>query len=158
MSQNEAVLIKKTIDAPSEVVWDAWADPVKLATWWRLSSVKRTVITEYDFRPGGSWRQHAIDNNDLAIGEHNPGVMFEQIVPQEKIVTVPKPIEGESVEVVPGLEKTIIAFERVGDNKTQVSLKVSHDGPEDWRPNELVQSVYDEVFDGLEKFVRNLSK
>ena len=78
MINNETLLIEKTFDAPVQAVWDAWADPEKLASWWRVSTVKEMVITEYDFRPGGTWRQHAIAHEGFAIGEHNPGVMLRR--------------------------------------------------------------------------------
>ena len=78
MSNNETLLTEKTFDAPVQAVWDAWADPEKLASWWRVSTVREMVITEYDFRPGGTWRQHAIAHEGFAIGEHNPGVMLRR--------------------------------------------------------------------------------
>lgn len=153
MNKSEVTIAQKIFDAPLEDVWDAWADPEKLAGWWRVSTVKEMVITEYEFRPGGTWRQHALSHEGFAIGEHNPGVMFKEIVPLEKIVTVPNPIDGESVEIVPDLEETVISFERVGDAQTKVTVKVVRNGSDEWQPNELQQSVYDEVFDNLAKYL-----
>jgi len=153
MSQSEALLIEKTFDAPVEKVWDAWEDPKKLSTWWCIDSMRETVITEYDFRPGGTWRQHGIDNTGFALGTQNPGAMFKEIVPLEKIVTVPNTIEGDSVEVVPDLEQTVVSFERIGDGQTKLTIKVLRKNIDDWQPNELLQSVYDQIFDNLADFL-----
>lgn len=147
------LLIERAFNAPIKKVWDAWADPKKLASWWRISTIKETVITEYDFRPGGTWRQHAITHDGFAIGEHNPGLTFKEIVTLDKIVTVPNPIDGESVEVVPDLEETVISFERVGDAHTKATVKAVRSTEDDWRPNEMLQSVYDEVFENLASYL-----
>ena len=152
MNQNDTLLIEKLLDAPIEKVWQAWEDPEKLAEWWRLASVKKTVITEYDFHPGGTWRQHAISNQGFPLGEHNPGVEFKEIVPLQKIITVPKPIEGDSVEIMPYLVETVVTFERMNDTQTTVKVIAIRNANDDWQPNELQVSVYQEVFDNLAKF------
>lgn len=43
------------IAAPRGRVFDAFADPARLAQWWVPAGFTNTV-TEFDFRPGGAWR------------------------------------------------------------------------------------------------------
>lgn len=153
MEQIETVLISKDFDAPVEKVWDAWADPNKLAAWWCTDDIKEMIITEYDFRPGGVWRQHAISNDGYAIGEGGPGVVFDDIAPLEKIVTRPLPAQGESVSLVPGLEQSIISFKPIGAGKTELAIKHVRIGTDDWEPNEILRSTYEQIFDNLAAYL-----
>jgi len=46
-------------------VFNAWADPVRLARWWGPKGFRNT-FSEFDFRPGGHWRfvMHGPDGRD----------------------------------------------------------------------------------------------
>jgi uncharacterized protein YndB with AHSA1/START domain len=52
VSSSADFVITRTIAAPRNLVWQAWAEPERLALWWGPRSC--TVdIEKFDFRPGG---------------------------------------------------------------------------------------------------------
>lgn len=155
MSQSEALLVDKLFNAPVGVVWGAWADPAKLAQWWRTDGIAETVITEYDFRPGGTWKQQAILSSGITVGESDPGSVFREIIPHERIVTVPKPMAEESVEVVPDMLETVVSFESVSDNQTRVTVTLVRSKQDDWQPGDAQQAAYTEMFENLARFVES---
>jgi uncharacterized protein YndB with AHSA1/START domain len=46
------ICIVRTFNAPRERVWEAWTDPLQLATWWGPEGFT-LIIHEMDVRPGG---------------------------------------------------------------------------------------------------------
>ena len=53
------------VNAPQEMVYNAWADPGHLKNWWGPNGFTNT-IHEFDFRPGGKWTftMHGPNNAD----------------------------------------------------------------------------------------------
>ena len=47
--------IKRTFDAPPEVVFDAWTDPEQFAIWFGTEEAEMHDV-ELDVRPGGRWK------------------------------------------------------------------------------------------------------
>jgi uncharacterized protein YndB with AHSA1/START domain len=47
--------IKRTFDAPPEVVFEAWTDPEQFAIWFGTESSEMRDV-ELDIRPGGRWK------------------------------------------------------------------------------------------------------
>lgn len=47
--------IKKTFNAPVEIVWEAWTQPKHVAQWWAPKGMKVTVV-EHHFKVGGTWK------------------------------------------------------------------------------------------------------
>ena len=45
----------RLLKARPDQVFNAWADPVRLARWWGPKGFSNT-FSEFDFRPGGDWR------------------------------------------------------------------------------------------------------
>lgn len=48
-------VLTRVIDAPRELVFDAWTDPQKLALWWG-PRIMKTPVCEIDLRIGGAYR------------------------------------------------------------------------------------------------------
>lgn len=155
MSRNETVIIEKMLDAPVERVWEAWENPENVSQWWRVAGAEKMIITEYDFRPGGGWRQHALLDMGFKVGENNPGVVFREIVPFEKIVLVPRQIDGEALVLIPDGEEIVISFSQIADNQTRLAVTVVRNSEEEWQPSDMQGSVYRDVFDNLAEFVIN---
>jgi uncharacterized protein YndB with AHSA1/START domain len=59
------IVNRRIINAPREVVFNAWIDPTLLAQWWGPKGFKNT-FHEFDPRPGGRWRfvMHGPDSTD----------------------------------------------------------------------------------------------
>lgn len=67
---NEIRLIR-TYDAPVQVVWDAWNDPVQAGQWWGPRGFTLTTHSK-DLRPGGHWSytMHGPDGVDYVNKTH----------------------------------------------------------------------------------------
>jgi uncharacterized protein YndB with AHSA1/START domain len=63
------IINTRRITAPRERVFEAFADPTKLKTWWGPAGFTNT-IPEFDFRPGGTWR---------VIMRSSDGVEFDNV-------------------------------------------------------------------------------
>ncbi len=76
------MVITRELDAPRELVWAAWTDPVHVARWWGPRGFTNTV-EHMDVRPGGSWRfvMHGPDGTDY----RNEWV-FAEVVRPERLV------------------------------------------------------------------------
>jgi uncharacterized protein YndB with AHSA1/START domain len=75
-------VISRLLDAPRELVFKAWTDPVHMARWWgpRMFSAP---ICEMDVRPGGAHRivMRSPDGDDYPIKGY-----FREVVEPERIV------------------------------------------------------------------------
>jgi uncharacterized protein YndB with AHSA1/START domain len=49
------LLLERVFDAPRELLFQAWTDPLRLAQWWGPSGFTNPVC-DLDVRPGGAWR------------------------------------------------------------------------------------------------------
>jgi uncharacterized protein YndB with AHSA1/START domain len=72
----------RLLDAPRELVWEAFTDPRQVAEWWGPAGFT-TTVHEMDVRPGGVWRHtmHGPDGTDYP----NKSVFIEVVKP-ERIV------------------------------------------------------------------------
>jgi uncharacterized protein YndB with AHSA1/START domain len=105
-----AVVVRRTIAAPPDVLFDAWLDPIALASWMRPGTVRTTTAT-VDARVGG--RYEIIMTSETEVFPHR-GVyraidrprrlVFTWISPPteqcETLVTVDFIPQGERTEVV----------------------------------------------------------
>ncbi len=76
------IVISRLLNAPREMVWDAWTGPRQVVEWWGPRGFT-TTIHEMDVRPGGVWRHimHGPDGTDYP----NKSVFIEVVKP-ERIV------------------------------------------------------------------------
>jgi uncharacterized protein YndB with AHSA1/START domain len=75
--------IKKTFDAPVELVWEAWTEPQHLSHWWGPKGMSFTIV-EHNFKVGGKWKYvMPMPNGDEFVSEGQ----YSEIVKFEKIVT-----------------------------------------------------------------------
>jgi uncharacterized protein YndB with AHSA1/START domain len=78
-SADRHIVGTRLLDAPRELVWNAWTDPKQVAAWWGPKGFTST-IQEMDVRPGGAWRlvMHGPDGTDYP----NESVYVEVVKPQ----------------------------------------------------------------------------
>ena len=76
------LVIKRVYDAPIDVVWDAWADPVQAKKWWGPRGFTAPIV-ELDERPGGKWRAKMIGPDGKELWQHG---VYREIVPKKRIV------------------------------------------------------------------------
>ena len=71
----------REFDAPRDLVFSLWTDPVHIARWWGPKGFTNT-IHEMDVRPGGVWRfvMHGPDGRD-----YENKIVYREIVRPERI-------------------------------------------------------------------------
>lgn len=82
MTADREFVHSRLIEAPVERVYEAFAEPVRLARWWGPDGFTSTFEV-FDLRPGGAWRfvMHGPDGTDYP----NESV-FREVVPRERVV------------------------------------------------------------------------
>lgn len=101
-------------DAPRELVFAAFADPMHLARWFGPNGFTLTTHS-FEFRNGGIWRfvMHGPDGRD-----YQNRVTYDEIVPPERIVWR----HGGGDDVEPVQFRTVVTFEDVG-GRTRVTWR-----------------------------------
>jgi uncharacterized protein YndB with AHSA1/START domain len=81
----------RVIDAPRQLVWDAYTRPEHIVKWWGPREYTTTVL-EMDVRPGGEWRylQRAPDGTEHPF----KGVYREVVSPERLVSTFIYDVEG----------------------------------------------------------------
>lgn len=74
--------LTRMLDAPSDLVWQAWTDPAQL-DWFFNPDTTPIHPTTVDLRIGGAWRQHMVEN---AANQYMTGGIYREIVPMRKLV------------------------------------------------------------------------
>ncbi|HXI99009.1 MAG TPA: SRPBCC domain-containing protein, partial [Gemmatimonadaceae bacterium] len=77
----QTLVIKRTFDAPRDLLWKVWSDPVQAKNWWGPNGFTAPVV-ELDVRPGGKWRAMMRSPDGKELWQHG---VYREIVPPEKI-------------------------------------------------------------------------
>jgi uncharacterized protein YndB with AHSA1/START domain len=109
------VTLTRLFDAPRELVWKAWTDPVHMAQWFGPRGFTSSV-PELDVRVGGAFRivMRGPDGNDYPM----KGV-FREITPPARLVFSNIAIDNDGNHLLEG-ETTVILEEQGG--KTTLTL------------------------------------
>jgi uncharacterized protein YndB with AHSA1/START domain len=104
----------RLLDAPRELVWEAWTDPRHVAQWWGPNGFTNT-IQEMDVRPGGVWRlvMHGPDGTD-----YKNKIIFLEVVKPELLVYKHAGDEGTE----PVNFHVTVTFAKEGD-KTRLTMR-----------------------------------
>ncbi len=81
-TSDRELVISRMLNAPVELVWEAWTKPEHIAQWWGPDGFSNT-ITKMDMVKGGEWDlvMHGPDGTEYV----NKSI-FKEIVPRKKIV------------------------------------------------------------------------
>ncbi len=82
LTASREITATRVFDAPRELVFDAWTDPVHISNWW--GPVGFTTTTKrMDPRPGGVWEHvmHGPDGTD-----HESKIVYVEIDRPERLV------------------------------------------------------------------------
>lgn len=106
----------RLLDAPRDLVFDAWTDPQHIAQWWGPNGFT-TTIHSMDVRPGGEWIfiMHGPDGTD-----YKNHIVYREVVRPERLVY--DHISG------PLFQATIL-FDAEGD-KTRIRMQMVFDTAE----------------------------
>ncbi len=113
-TSDREIVHTRVVDAPRELVWQAWTEPQHVAKWWGPRGFS-TTIKKMDFRVGGVW-EHVMRGPD-GVNYPNKST-FKEIVTHERIVYS----HGGGREEGPGA--TFIAtwtFETVAPGRTRLT-------------------------------------
>jgi uncharacterized protein YndB with AHSA1/START domain len=81
-TKDREISITRTLNAPVDLVWEAWTTPEHIAQWWGPNGFTNT-ISKMDMQPGGEWLlvMHGPDGTD-----YKNKSIFREIIPHKKIV------------------------------------------------------------------------
>ena len=81
-TKDRELLLTRTLNAPIDLVWEAWTNPEHIAKWWGPNGFTNTITT-MDIRPGGEWNlvMHGPDGTD-----YKNKSIFKEVIPQKKLV------------------------------------------------------------------------
>jgi uncharacterized protein YndB with AHSA1/START domain len=119
----QELTLKRTFDAPRELVFKAWTDPSLLAKWWGPYGFT-TPICEVDPRPGGKLYivMHGPKDSDFDIDLPTKGV-FQEFDPPRRFTFSNTAMEDEKGE--PQLQTfCAVTFVEAG-GKTEMTLQIS---------------------------------
>lgn len=81
-TKDRELLITRVLNAPIDLVWEAWTKPEHIAKWWGPNGFTNTITT-MDIKPGGEWNlvMHGPDGTDY----ENQSI-FKEVILHKKIV------------------------------------------------------------------------
>jgi len=105
----------RVINAPRELVWEAYTTPAYVEKWWGPRKYE-TKVLEMDVRPGGRWR-----TLNRGEGKEHPftGVYQEVVKPERLVTTFIYDVEGAR----DNSSLDIAIFEDLGDGRTKLITK-----------------------------------
>ncbi len=118
-TSDREIVITRLINAPRELVFQAWTEVKHLEKWWGPTGFS-TTTTEFNFKPGGVWfhTMHGPDGTD-----YPNEIFYEVIIPPERI------------------EYSHGGGDEVGVNDAQFHVKVTFD-EEDGNTRLTMKSVF----------------
>ena len=112
-SGDREIVITRVIDAPRELVFEAFTGVQHLSRWWGPEGFT-TTTRSFEFRVGGEWDfvMHGPDGTD-----YQEWITWREIVPPERIAM----LHGESRDD-PNAFQSVMTFEPAGD-QTRVVMR-----------------------------------
>jgi len=138
------VKIEKVLNAPVELVWEAWTNPEHIVKWWNPRGSK-TTIEKHEFRVGGAWKYSMLMPNGrpfVAEGIYLDIIHHERICSQADFKPMTQGVEIRSL------------FKAIGD-KTEFTFYVIHPTEEYKVKQEKmgIQNGWGSVFSRLDEFL-----
>lgn len=124
--------ISRFINAPPQIVWNAWSSPGHLAKWW-IPAPYECQVVKLDMRPGGAFETRMREGD----GDFRPHVegCFLDIVPAARLVFTTVLKEGWQ-PIEPWLALTaIITFDAEGSG-TRYASRVLHRNAQEARKHD----------------------
>lgn len=143
--------LTRTLNAPRDVVFKAWVDPVEFAKWWSPKGFTNDVRT-LDARPNG------IIDMDMIGPDGVPFLMggtFHEIVPPEKVVFTTRAFRKPSGDWDLEVLNTVTFVEENGKTILTLDVKVTKSTPELAGPLSGMDEGWNQSLDKLEAAVTN---
>jgi len=141
--------LRKTFDAPIDLVWEAWTQPEHIARWWGPKGMSITVV-EHNFKVGGKWKYSMPmpDGSEfISEGQYSEIVKFKKIVTSANFRPMTEGVEIRAL------------FEKNGE-KTNFTFSVVHPTEEYCKQQEQMgfYNGWGSAFTRLEGFLAALKK
>lgn len=145
----KTVQIKRTLNAPIDLVWEAWTQPEHIIQWWNPKG-SDTVIEQHEFKEGGQWKYTMkMPNGKPFIAEG----MYTKIIHHQEI--------SSKADFKPMTEGVVIQalFNEVGD-QTEFIFNIIHPSSAYRIQQEKmgIQNGWGSVFNRLEDFLNKQKK
>ncbi|MFB7009285.1 MULTISPECIES: SRPBCC domain-containing protein [unclassified Streptomyces] len=132
-SAREGIDITRVLDAPRELVFEAWTTPEHFAAWYGGDAEVPLDRVSMDVRPGGAWSLViVVPGTEMPFhGVYREVVAPELLVFTLKDATAPADVEGETVTVTftdRGDKSTDMVFTQRGGNLTAEQYAAAEDG------------------------------
>lgn len=115
------VTLTRIFDAPRELVFEAWTNPVHLKRWWGPHHFTNPVC-EVDLKIGGAWK---IVMRGPDGSEHTAQGVYREIVPPERLVFTNIVTDKDGKRLLEGL--TTVGFADLA-GKTELTLHTRMSG------------------------------
>jgi len=145
-ASNRTLTIRKVINAPVKLVWEAWTNSEHLVQWWAPKGMK-IQVAEHNFKVGGKWKYSMpMPDGNLFISEGE----YLEIEPFKKIVTT-----ADFKPMTEGVELHVL-FEEDGD-KTNFTFSVVHATEEYCKQQEKMgfYNGWGSAFERMEALINN---
>jgi uncharacterized protein YndB with AHSA1/START domain len=143
-SFDHEIYSSRELNSPIEKVYEAFANPLHLQTWWGPEGFTNT-IHKFDLRPDGKW---LLTMHGPEKGNYENSSVFKTVVPN-KLITwtrLSQPLFDMEVE-----------FEQLSDSKSKISFKMIFKTVEECeKMKPFVAPKNEENFDRLEKVLINI--
>lgn len=129
MTNETDLVLERTLDAPVDLVWEAYTNPEHLKKWFAPKPFEISEI-EMDLRPGGVFRIRMTGPDGFDTGHGTPGCVLEVIEGKKLVWTSAlgpgyRPNEaGEGCESFP--MTAVITFADAGNGKTAYKAVALH--------------------------------
>lgn len=147
--KNRTLSLKRTFDAPIQLVWEAWTQPEHIALWWGPKGMDVKVV-QHDFSVNGQWEyvMQMPDGSNFV----SEGVYLEILELQKIISTANFRPMTEGVEIQALFEKN--------REKTEFTFHCIHPTEEYCKQQEQMgfYNGWGSAFDRLEDFVSDVAK
>lgn len=129
MTQETDLVLERTLDAPVDLVWEAYTNPDHIKQWFAPKPYEVTEV-ELDLKPGGVFRFRMVGPDGFDTGHGVPGCVLE-VVEAKKLAWTsalgpgyrPNPT-GEGCDSFPFT--AVVTFADAGNGKTQYRAVALH--------------------------------
>jgi uncharacterized protein YndB with AHSA1/START domain len=161
MAGETDLVLERVLNAPVDLVWEAYTNPEHIKQWFAPRPYQTTEI-ELDLRPGGIFRFRLVGPDGFDTGHGIPGCVLEVIERQKLAWTSAlgpgyRPNElGDGCESFPFT--AVVTFQDAGDGKTAYKAVALHKNAADRETHEKMgfQEGWGTVATQLEESARNL--
>ena len=143
-NSDHEIYSSRELNAPLEVVYQAFANPLHLQKWWGPEGFTNT-IHEFDLRPEGKW---LLTMHGPQKGNYENSSIFKTVEPNKLIAWT---------RLSQPLFDMEVAFEPLNDSRSKISFKMTFKTVEERaKMKDFVVPKNEENFDRLERELVNI--